>query len=61
MTTKGRRDPTRVACQFQAKTRQIVLNQIRTVDKTCLIKPLGRIRPDEQRLRLGTLAEIFVE
>jgi mRNA interferase MazF len=61
MTTKGRRYPTRVACQFQGKAGQIVLDQIRTVDKTRLIKHLGQISPAEQSLALETLAEMFAE
>ncbi|TVQ14490.1 MAG: type II toxin-antitoxin system PemK/MazF family toxin [Leptolyngbya sp. DLM2.Bin27] len=61
MTTKGRRYPTRVACQFQGKVGQIVLDQIRTVDKTRLIKHLGQINPDEQSLVLEILAEMFAE
>jgi len=61
MIAKGRRYPTRVACQFQGKAGQIVLDQIRTVDKTRLIKRLGQISPDEQSLALETLAEMFAE
>lgn len=38
LTTRGRTYPTRVVCQFQGKAGQIVLDQIRTVDKTRLIK-----------------------
>ena len=36
MTTKGRSYPTRVACTFQGKEGQVVLDQIRTVDKSRL-------------------------
>ncbi|PZV10851.1 MAG: transcriptional regulator [Leptolyngbya sp.] len=61
MTTKGKPYPTRVACQFQGKAGQIVLDQIRTVDKTRLVKPLGQISPAEQSLVLETLAEMFAE
>lgn len=61
MTTKGQAYPTRVACQFQGKDGQIVLDQIRTVDKTRLFKQLGQISPNEQRVVLDTLAEIFAE
>jgi mRNA interferase MazF len=43
MTTKGRVYPSRVTCRFQAKEGQIVLDQIRTVDKTRLIKRLGQL------------------
>ena len=43
MTTKGRTYPTRVACEFAGKTGQIVLDQLRTVDKRRLIRRLGCI------------------
>ncbi len=61
MTTKGRTYPTRVVCQFQGKDGQIVLDQIRTIDKTRLVKNLGQISQDEQRVVLDTLAEMFAE
>ena len=61
MTTKGQAYPTRVACQFQGKDGQIVLDQIRTIEKTRLFKQLGQISPDEQRAVLNTLAEMFAE
>jgi len=61
MTTQGRDYPTRIACQFQGKTGQIVLDQIRTVDKTRLVKRLGQISPDEQKQVLELLAEMFAE
>ena len=43
MTTKGRNYPTRVPCTFQGKEGQVVIDQIRTVDKTRLIKRLWKI------------------
>ncbi|MEH2022967.1 type II toxin-antitoxin system PemK/MazF family toxin [Nostoc sp.] len=61
MTTKGQSYPTRVACQFQGKDGQIVLDQIRTVDKNRLVKKLGQIDSDEQKAVLDTLAEMFAE
>jgi mRNA interferase MazF len=61
MTTKGKTYPTRVVCQFQGKDGQIVLDQIRTIDKTRLVKKLGQISQDEQRAVLDTLAEMFAE
>ena len=61
MTSKGKVYPTRVVCQFQGKEGQIVLDQIRTIDKVRLAKKLGQIREDEQRAVLGTLAEMFAE
>jgi mRNA interferase MazF len=61
MTTKGRTYPTRVGCQFQGKDGQIVLDQIRTTDKARLVRKLGQISPDEQKVVLDTLAEMFAE
>ena len=61
MTTRGRVYHTRVICQFQEKAGQIVIDQIRTVDKTRLVKRLGQISQDEQKLVLGILAEMFAE
>lgn len=61
MTTKGKSYPTRIACQLQGKNGQIVLDQIRTIDKTRLVKKLGRISQDEQKAVLDTLAKIFAE
>ncbi len=61
MTTKGKQYPTRVISQFQGKNGQIVLDQIRTVDKNRLVKKLGRISPDEQKMLLDILAEMFAE
>lgn len=61
MTTKGREYPTRVICQFQNKDGQIVVDQIRTVDKSRLVKKIGQISQDEQREVLNILTEIFAE
>lgn len=61
MTTKGRTYPTRVICQFQGKEGQIVLDQLRTIDKIRLTKRLGEISHREQQLVLVTLAEMFAE
>ncbi|NEO34625.1 MAG: type II toxin-antitoxin system PemK/MazF family toxin [Symploca sp. SIO3C6] len=61
MTTKGKQYPTRVISQFQGKNGQIVLDQIRTVDKKRLVKRLGRISADEQKMLLDILAEMFAE
>ncbi|MBD2111077.1 MULTISPECIES: type II toxin-antitoxin system PemK/MazF family toxin [Cyanophyceae] len=61
MTTKGRLYPTRITCRFEGKNGQIVLDQIRTVDKSRLVKRLGQISVGEQRMLLETLAEMFAE
>ena len=59
MTTKGREYPSRVSCRFQGKRGQIVLDQLRTVDKVRLVKRLGRIGPSVQNTVLEILAEMF--
>ena len=41
LTTKGHPYPTRVTCVFDGKAGQVVLDQIRTVDKRRLVKYLG--------------------
>jgi mRNA interferase MazF len=46
MTTKAHPYPTRISCRFQAKDGQIVLDQIRTVDRARLIKKLGKINSE---------------
>ncbi|MBV6449498.1 MAG: hypothetical protein MHPDNHAH_00208 [Anaerolineales bacterium] len=61
MTTRGRPYPTRVPCHFQGKNGQIVLDQIRTVDKARLVKRLGQINTTTQKATLALLAEMFAE
>ena len=61
MTTKGRAYPTRVSCRFQGKDGQIVLDQLRTVDKARLVKRLGRVHTATQKAVLTTLAEMFAQ
>lgn len=59
LTSKGTTYPTRVACRFQGKQGQIVLDQIRTVDKTRLVKRLGKIDKQSQTEVLSVLGEMF--
>lgn len=59
LTTQGRAYPSRVACHFEGKDGQIVLDQLRTVDKTRLVKRLGRLKSADQTAVLHTLSEIF--
>jgi mRNA interferase MazF len=61
MTTKGRHYPTRVACRFRGKTGQVVLDQIRTVDSTRLVRRIGRIDADTGTRVLAVLAEMFAQ
>ena len=59
MTTKGRAYPTRITCRFQRKPGQVVLDQLRTVDKTRLVRRLGRLDHRTQTKVLDGLAEMF--
>jgi len=59
MTTRGRKYPTRINCRFQGKKGQVVLDQIRTVDKSRLAGKLGSITVAEQRSVLRILREMF--
>jgi len=59
MTTKGRPYPSRVSCNFQRKDGQIILDQIRTVDKLRLVKKIGRLDKDTSSKVLSVLQEIF--
>jgi mRNA interferase MazF len=61
LTTKGRPYPSRVTCYFQDKEGQIVLDQIRTVDKTRLLKRMGQLELMAQKEVLAVLAEMFAE
>ena len=59
MTTRGTSYPTRILCKLKGKEGQIVLDQIRTVDKTRLIKKLGTIGEKTQEDVLTILIEMF--
>ena len=51
--------PTRVACTFGTTRGQIVLDQIRTIDKTRLIKKLGVIDSDSRMEVISVLQQMF--
>ena len=59
MTSKGRNYPSRVNCTFQGIQGQIVLDQVRTVDKLRLVKRLGSISENAQQKVLQVLNEMF--
>ena len=59
MTTVGRAYPTRINTFFEGKKGQIVLDQVRTVDKSRLVKVLGKIDEPIAGHVLKTLAEMF--
>ena len=59
MTTAGKDYPTRISCKFKKKKGQILLDQIRTIDKTGLIKKLGSINPGTQLEVISVLQRLF--
>jgi mRNA interferase MazF len=59
LSTAGKDYPTRVACKFKKKKGRIVLDQIRTIDKTRLIKKLGTIDPETQLEVISVLQRLF--
>jgi mRNA interferase MazF len=61
ITSKGHRYPTRIPCQFDGKNAQVILDQIRTVDKVRLVQRMGRLDRPTQKAILATLAEMFAE
>lgn len=61
MTTKARAYPSRVSCRFEGKNAHIVLDQLRTIDKIRLIKPLGSINRLTQDKVLSVLAEMLAK
>ena len=61
MTTKGRKFPTRVGCHFAGKEGHIALDQIRSVDKSRLIKKVGDIDNTFGQQALEVLQTMFEE
>ena len=59
MTTKGRDYPTRISLKFQGKQGQIILDQLRTVDKTRLAKKIGHLSDATAQKICNTLQEMF--
>lgn len=59
MTTKTKSYPTRVPIKFARKQGFIVLDQIRTVDKSRLVELLGKIDKKSATETLSVLREMF--
>jgi mRNA interferase MazF len=59
MTSTIKNYPTRITTTFQGKKGQIVLDQIRTVDKSRLIKKRGSISSSAEEKVLSVLQEMF--
>lgn len=61
LTSKLRNYTTRVPCKTEGKQGQIVLDQIRTVDKVRLIKKIDTLNKITQAKVLNVLKEMFSE
>ena len=61
MSTRGTSYPTRVSCKFKGKQGQIVLDQLRTVDKSRFVRKLGTVTRPIQEQVLAVLADMFAE
>ena len=59
MTTGGQRYPTRVPCTFDRVSGQVALDQIRTVDRSRLVKRLGVVDTEVQDAVVAALLEMF--
>jgi mRNA interferase MazF len=61
LTSKLKNYPTRVPCKVEGKQGQIVLDQIRTVDKSRLVKKINTLNKVTQIKVLNILKEMFSE
>ena len=59
LTSRGRLYPTRVRCTFGDREALVVLDQIRTVDVSRLVRRLGEIDPDTLATVLTVLGQMF--
>ena len=59
MTSTRREYPSRVNITFQRRRGQVVLDQIRTADKSRLVKKLGRLPETRAREVAGALVDMF--
>jgi mRNA interferase MazF len=61
MTTASREAPFRIAVNHGGRKGLILLDQVRAVDKTRLMKKLGAVPPKTLAVTLKTLQEVFAE
>ena len=59
MTTKGFDYPCRVSCKFQGKKGLILLDQMRAIDKSRLVRKLGTIGAATRKELCARLQEMF--
>src|ERR671923_1327799 len=59
MTTVARPYPTRVPIRFRGKQGQVVLDQLRAVDRQRLLRNVGRVAASTAQAASATLIEMF--
>jgi len=59
MTTSGRKYPTRIPIEFQGKKGMIVLDRIRMIDKSRLVKKAGKVKRSTAEKVAAILQEMF--
>jgi mRNA interferase MazF len=61
MTTASHQAPYRIDVVFNEKANRILLEQVRTIDKSRLLRRLGEIDRNAVTTALSTLREMFAE
>jgi mRNA interferase MazF len=61
VSTSVRRFPTRIGFEFLNRERTIVIDQIRAVESSRLVKKIGELEPEARTRVLKCLAEFFAE
>ena len=61
LTTSSKSYPTRIEVKHENKIGWIVLDQIRTIDKQRIVKPLGRLSKPETKELKSIIKETFVD
>ncbi len=59
MTSQVKKYPTRISIRFDNKDGEVVLDQIRTIDQTRVVKKLGNLDKKAAIIVLETLKEMF--
>lgn len=59
MTTRQRTYPTRIRCRFRGRTGQVVLDQLRTIDRRRLVRRLGALHRRTMDTVLTRLQQMF--
>ena len=53
--------PTRVSVDFLGSERHVILDQIRAIDKVRLVKKIGALDSESQKMVVARLMELFAE